>query len=80
MAQLAGGHDRGLATQDALLPDGEFAILVCLTAVPVIWAVLIVPMMCTCEMATATSLLFGVATGGLAALARLLWLHRCQVR
>ena len=48
MAQLAGGHDRDFATQDALLPDGELAILVCLMAVPTIWAVLIVPMMCTC--------------------------------
>ncbi len=75
MAQLADGHGRNFATQGALLPDGELAILVCLMAVPIIWTVLIAPMMCTCTMAMTTALLFGVMAGGIADAARLVWLY-----
>ena len=76
MAQLAVRNDQDFATQDAPLPDGERAILLCLMAVPVVWAVLIAPMICTCATATTTAVLAGVAVGCIADAARLIWLRR----
>lgn len=76
MAHLGSCNDWNLQTDDTLLPEGEVAVLVCLMAVPVIWTVLVAPLVSTCALATMTTLLISVVVGGIADVARLVWLHR----